>query len=119
MEYDNLLAGLTPAPLVQSGTIRLLAEETAYARGTVLAKSNVDNKLVILGTAADAEEELTADCVLCEDTVVGTDADVFVAVYAMGNLNEDALTVADGYTMTEADSDELRKKGIYLKTMFE
>lgn len=176
MAYDNLIAGITPPVHVSSGVIRKLAAETTLARGTVLAKSNVDNKLVILGTAkaeaADAiaptytltadvaitagktyytkvgdvytavaspvvgdigtyyemtdpgspaveAEVLTTDCILCDDVVVGTVADVNVAVYTAGCFNINALTVKESYAMTEADKDNLRERGIYLGTIFE
>lgn len=60
------------------------------------------------------EEILTPDCVLCDDTSVGTSADVNAAVYTAGNFNVNALTVNSGYTMTESDKDKLRERGIYL-----
>lgn len=117
MSYDNLIAGITPPVHVNSGTLRKLATETAYARGTVLAKSSGiagDGKLVILGTEAVENETLTPDCILCDDVTVGTDDDVDVAVYTAGCFNVDALIVKSGYTMTEDDKDKLRERGIYL-----
>lgn len=181
LEYEKLFAGVTPPAHVNSRIIRKLAVAATYARGTVLAKSSVDNKLVILGTAAvvssqafdgdaatttfvitdkpliinsvkvggsavaitsydastgkvvlaDApaagtgnviayydEEVLTPDCVLCEETAVGTAADVNAAAYTAGCFNEDALTVKSEYTLTEADKDKLRERGIYLGSVF-
>lgn len=117
MSYDNLIAGITPPVHVNSGTIRKLAAETTYVRGTVLAKSSGtagDGKLVILGTDAAENETLTPDCILCDDVTIGTDADVSVAVYTAGCFNVDALIVKGEYTMTEADKDKLRERGIYL-----
>jgi len=175
MTYDSLIAGVTPSVHVNSGIVRHPAVAATYARGAVLAKSSVDNKLVILGTTAEeaadavpptyaltedealtsgktyytrsgtegayvytvvaapnvaniatyyemtnpgspavAAEILTPDCVLCDVTTVGTAADVNTAVYTAGCFNADALTVKDGYTMTEADKDKLRERGIYL-----
>lgn len=175
MAYDKLIAGITPPVHVNSGTIRMLAVAAEYKRGTVLAKSSVDNKLVILGTTpadavdavaptyaltedtaltagktyytrsgsegsyvytpvdapdveniatyyemtdpgspAVAAEVLTPDCILCDDTGIGTDADVIVPIYTAGCFNSDALIVATNYTMTEADKDKLRERGIYL-----
>ena len=32
----------------------------------------------------------------------------------MGGFNEDALTVGEEYTITQADKDALRERGIYL-----
>ncbi len=175
MAYDKLIAGITPPVHVNSGIIRKLAAEATLVRGTVLAKSSVNNKLVILGTTpadavdavpptyaltediaitagktyytrsgaegsyvytavaapdvaniatyyemtnpgspAVAAEVLTTDCILCDDVEVGTAADVTVPVYTAGCFNHDALIVKDGYTMTEADKDKLRERGIYL-----
>lgn len=180
IEYDNLIAGVTPPIHVSSGIIKLLAVAATYPRGTVLAKSSVSGKLVILGTVAtesseafngnasatefvltakpltinsvkvggspvtvtsyDAstgkvklasapasgtnnvvvyfnDEVLTPDCILCDDTEIGTAADVNAAVFTSGSFNIEALTVKDGYTMTEADKDKLRERGIYLGTV--
>lgn len=178
MEYDKLIAGITPPVHVNSGTIRMLAVAAEYKRGTVLAKSSVDNKLVILGTTpadavdavaptyaltedtaltagktyytrsgsegsyvytpvdapdvenietyyemtdpgspAVAAEVLTPDCILCDDTNIGTEADVNVAVYTAGCFNKEALIVKSEYTLSEADKDKLRERGIYLGTV--
>lgn len=174
MEYDKLISGITPPVHVGSGTIRKLGAEAEYKRGTVLAKSSVDNKLVILGTtAASAQsavdptyaqtsdsdivegknyytesggvytlvnnpvkgslgsyyemtdpgapavdaEVLTVDCILTDNAVIGTSADVVTTVYTAGCFNIDALIVKDNYTMSEADKDKLRERGIYLGTV--
>lgn len=117
MEYDKLIAGITPPVHVNSGTIRMLAVAAEYKRGTVLAKSSVDNKLVILGTTPAAAEVLTPDCILCDDTNIGTEADVNVAVYTAGCFNKEALIVKSGYTLSESDKDKLRERGIYLGTV--
>jgi len=60
-----------------------------------------------------------ADCVLCDDVTVGTTSDENVAVYVSGCFNAAALIVDEDYTLTEADKDELRKKGILLGTVQE
>jgi len=180
MTYDKLIAGVAPAAIVESGKLRKLSTAATYPRGTVLAKSDIDNKLVILGTAAQQAveaaaavytitsdvaiaagktyytrsgsegsyvytavasplvadiatyyelttaavaaqdaEALTPDCILCDETAVGTAADVIAAVYTAGCFNESAITVADAYSMTEADKDKLRERGLYLRTIFE
>lgn len=182
MAYDKLIAGITPPVNVNSGILRKLAVAATYLRGTVLAKSSVDNKLVILGTEAaessqafngtgtetkftvtakpltinsvkvagvavtvtsyDAStgvvvlaaapaagtgnvvvyyplEVMTPDCILCDDVAIGTVDDVNVPVYTAGNFNRDALKVKELYTMTEADKDKLRERGIYLGIVLE
>ena len=105
MEYDKLIAGITPPVKVASGIITKLSAAATYPRGTVLCRSSGtggDGKLKILGTTAVENETLTPD------------ADANVAVYVMGCFNEDALTVDDEYTITQADKDTLRERGIYL-----
>lgn len=117
MEYEKLFASTEPAALVRGGTIRKLSAKATMARGTILAKSGGsagDGKLVILGTTAATNETLTPDCILCDDIEVGTTDDENVVVYVEGSFNEEALIVAENYTITEADRDALRLKRIYL-----
>lgn len=120
VEYDKLIAGVTPPIHVNSGVIRKLDTAATLVRGTVLAKSSGtagDGKLVILGTTALENETLTPDCILCDDIDVGTAADANAAVFTAGCFNIDALTIKDEYTMTEADKDKLRERGIYFGTV--
>ncbi len=119
MVPDQLIAGMTPPPQTASGTIAKLSTAATYKRGTVLAKSAKDNSLCILGTTAASGDTLTPDCILCDDTEVGTEAGTAAAVYVMGRFNVDALSVADSYTMTEADKDKLRERGIYLAQVWD
>lgn len=114
MEYDGLIADINPKLVVSGGTIRKLGTAGTIKRGTILAKSG-DNKLVVLGTAAASNEVLTAYCILCDDVDVGTADDVTAPVYLMGCFNSNKVTVADSYTMTEADKDALRNGGIIFK----
>lgn len=117
MEYDKLIAGMTPPVKVASGIITKLSAATTYPRGTILCRSSGtggDGKLKILGTAAGSSETLTPDCILCDDEEVGTDADANVAVYVMGCFNEGAVTVKEDYDITQPDRDALRERGIYL-----
>ena len=87
-------------------------------RGTILAKSSGtagDGKLVVLGTTAETNETLTPDCILCDDTDVGTAEDVNVPVYFAGCFDPEKVTVDEGYTITEDDFDKLRERGILFK----
>lgn len=118
MEFDGLIADINPKLVVSGGTIRKLSRADNIKRGTVLAKSGGtagDNKLVVLGTAAASNEVLTAYCILCDDVAVGTTDDVIAPVYLMGCFNSNKVTVANNYTMTEADKDALRNGGIVFK----
>ena len=103
MEYDKLIAGMTPPVKVASGVItKLTGSGATYKRGTILCRSS------------GASETLTPDCILCDDEEIGTDADVNVAVYVMGCFNEGAVTVKEDCDITQADRDALRERGIYL-----
>ena len=118
MEFDGLITDTSPAPIVRGGTIRKLSETTTLVRGTILAKSSGtsgDNKLVILGTEAGGDETLTADCILCDDVEVGTDTDVTVPVYYAGCFDPAKCTVKAEYSLSEADKDNLRVRGILFK----
>lgn len=119
VEYDNLISDLTPPVKVASGVISKLSAAATYARGTVLAKSTKDGKLYILGTTAGTGDTLTADCILCDPEDVGTADDVVAAVYVAGCFNPDAVKVADGYTITEADKDKLRERNLYFKSILD
>lgn len=122
MEFEKLFAGLEPKALTHPATIRKLGTAATIKRGTLLAKSSGtggDGKLVVFGTTAGSNETLTADCILTDDIEVGTAADENVLVYISGNFNEAALILATGATISEADRDELRKKGIILGTVQE
>jgi len=114
---ENLFAGLDPRALTKAGVLRKLGTAATLVRGTLLAKSSGsagDGKLVIFGTTAATNETLTADCVLAEDVAVGTSADENALVFITGNFNEDELTLASGASLTEADRDALRIRGILL-----
>lgn len=114
---ENLFAGLDPRALTKAGVLRKLGTAATMVRGTLLCKSSGsagDGKLVIFGTTAATNETLTADCVLAEDVAVGTSADENALVFITGNFNEDELTLASGASLTEADRDALRVRGILL-----
>lgn len=114
---ENLFAGLDPRALTKAGVLRKLGTAATLVRGTLLCKSSGsagDGKLVIFGTTAATNETLTADCVLAEDVAVGTSADENALVFITGNFNEDELTLASGASLTEADRDALRVRGILL-----
>lgn len=116
---ENLIAGLEPKALKKTGILRKLGTAGTLARGTLLAKSSGsagDGKLVIFGTSAANNETLTADCILAEDVPVGTSTDEPALVFITGNFNEDALIMASGASLAEADKDAMRIRGILLGT---
>lgn len=118
MEYDKLIAGIYPEVVKASGIIATTGSEATYLRGTVLAKSTANGKLFILGSTAASGDTLTPDCVLCDDTTVGT-GDCVGVVYVAGNFNVDTLIVANGYTLTEADKNKLKERGIYISQILD
>lgn len=118
--YDGLIVANEPVADVFTVTIRKEATAAAaYKRGTVLALSAGDGKLVILGSTATTNETLTANCILAEDVEVGTAADVTVLAYRTGHFARNKLAVASGYTLKATDEEELRKAGILLSDAIE
>lgn len=118
--YDGLIVANEPVADVFTVTIRKEATAAAaYKRGTVLALSAGDGKLVILGSTATTNETLTANCILAEDVEVGTTADVTVLAYRTGHFARNKLAVASGYTLKATDEEELRKAGILLSDAIE
>ena len=118
--YDGLIVANEPVADVLTVTIRKEATAAAtYKRGTVMALSVGDGKLVILGSTATTNETLTANCILAEDVEVGTTADVTVLAYRAGHFARNKLAVASGYTLKATDEEELRKAGILLSDAIE
>lgn len=118
--YDGLIVANEPVADVFTVTIRKEATAAAaYKRGTVLALSAGDGKLVILGSTATTNETLTANCILAEDVEVGTTADVTVLAYRTGHFARNKLAVASGCTLKATDEEELRKSGILLSDAIE
>ena len=80
VDYDGLI--VTNEPVADVFTVTIRKEASAKAtlkRGTVLALSSGtagDGKMVALGTTAASNETLTANAILCDDTEIGTGADV-------------------------------------------
>ncbi|MGN1370196.1 MAG: head decoration protein [Aristaeellaceae bacterium] len=111
MEYEKLFAGIEPPALVRGGVIAKGSSDVTLKRGTLLGKK--DGKLSIYG----GEPGVSPDCILTDDVTVGTSVDENVTVYISGNFNIDAVIVADEYTITEADKDTLRTKGILFGTV--
>lgn len=118
--YDGLIVANEPVADVLTVTIRKETTAAAtYKRGTVLALSAGDGKLVILGSTATTNETLTANCILAEDVEVGTTADETVLAYRTGHFARNKLAVASGYTLKATDEEELRKAGILLSDAIE
>lgn len=110
--FDGLITQLIPPVQVRGRTIRKLGTAGTIKRGTIMAISSTDGKLVVLGTAAGNGETLTPDCILTDDIEVGTANDVNAAVYTAGCFDLGKCIVASGYTVTAANLDALRTRDI-------
>lgn len=108
MEFDGLVTDLTPPVQIRGGTIAKVETVTIYKRGTIFGKKEDGTLSIYDGTT-------TPDCILCDEAVVGADADVNAAVYTAGCFDSGKVTVAEGYTLTVADIDNLRTRGIVFK----
>lgn len=111
-------AGYYEATNKDAGALKVVAS------GAVTGEINLASVTPVIGTytpeagdyvlyqKADVYE---ADCVLC-DAVDATSAAVDAVVYRTGHFNTDALKVKTSYTLTDADKDAFRAKGILLST---
>lgn len=108
---DNLIAKLFPP--AETFGIKVAGGEGVLKRGTVMALSGTD--YVVL----DAEATGKANCVLSDPVYASGESPVTAVAYRTGHLNRKALIVAEGYTMTAADEEELRKGGILLSDMLD
>lgn len=108
---DNLIAKLTPAAETFGIVIEKLEEATVLKRGTVLARDDVTGKYSVMSAGK------VASCVLSDAVEVGTEEDAVGVAYRSGNFNRAALFVAEGYTLSGADEDTLRKYDIILTDM--
>lgn len=108
---DNLIAKLFP-PATTFG-VTIPAGTGIVKRGTVLALNGNDYAVLAAATTGKA------NCVLADDVDASGDAPAVGVAYRTGHFNRKALIVADGYTLTTADEEELRKGGILLTDMAE
>lgn len=108
---DNLINSPQPPALTFGVVVR--AGQGELARGSVLGLSS-DGDYVILGATPDNGETITANCILADPVDAGGADAVTAIAYRTGHMNRNALIVADGYTFTAADEEELRKGGILL-----
>ena len=103
---ENLpVADVVAVKLVAAGVVK---------RGTVLTGTPGGADFAALSAAASASKALyvlAEDCDTTEDTVG--------IAYRTGHFNKNALIVADGYALTAADEETLRKSGILLADALE
>lgn len=106
---DNLIAKIHPA--AETFGVTIPAGSGLLKRGTVLALNGNAYSVLASGTTGKA------NCILADDVDASGGSSVVAVAYRCGHFNRKALTVADGYTMTTADIEELRKGGILLSDM--
>lgn len=94
-------AAVVSAYNAQTGVVTLSAAPAAGTKNVHITYEN---------PAADVP-----DCILCDDVIIGTDEDIKTAVYTAGCFDPNKVTVANGYTVTEADRDKLRERNIVFK----
>lgn len=116
---DNLIAKIYPPVEAVGVVIRKTEQETLLKRGTVLAVSSADRKLVILGTEEAESEVLVPAYILSDDILVDNTGDVTGVAYRSGNFNRKAVIVKDGYTLSADDEDNLREYSIVFSDMME
>lgn len=115
VDYDGLIVTNEPVADVFTVTIRKeTSKKATFKRGTVLALSSLDGKMVALGTTTGSDETLTANAILCDDTEIGTADDVEATAYRTGHFARNKLIFRGKYTMKPADEEALRAAGILL-----
>lgn len=107
---DNLIAGLFPRALFIG--VNIAAGSGQLARGTVLSRK--DDGTCEVMAAGGSPAYILADPVDASGTEV-----VAAAVYCSGNFNPRAVIVSEGYALTAADKDNLRKYNIVFTDMME
>ena len=98
---DNIFAGVAPAAV--TCMITVAASQGTLKRGSLISET---------GKLMATEETGKPAYILSDD--VDTTAETVALAYRTGHFRQDKLIVADGYTITDADKEALRGKGILL-----
>ena len=109
-DQDNLIARVYPRALTT--IVKIAAGTGALKRGTILSAKDD-------GTYEVMKSGGTPAYILVTDVDASSAEPVAAAVYRSGNFNPKAVIVADGYALTAADKDTLRKYGIVFTYMLE
>lgn len=120
--YDELFVENIPEADVV--TVKLAASQGILARGSLisgtpggnfaLVAAALGNKVTVTGEAESATVTETAAYVLADDVDTGTSGAVVCVAYRTGHFNRNAIKVGTSYTLTAADEEFLRGKGILL-----
>ena len=109
---DNLIARLFPRALTFG--MKIAAGEGEVKRGTVLAAKSDGTYITYAG-----DKGTVPSAILVQDVDASGSEAVAAVAYCSGNFNPNAVIVAEGYKLTAADKDALRKYDIYFTQMFE
>ena len=107
---DNLIAGLYPRALTTA--VKVVAGAGELARGTVLSRKED-------GTCEVMKDGGNPAYILVEPVDASGSEAVAAVVYYSGNFNPNAVIVGEGYALTAADKDTLRKYNIVFTNMME
>lgn len=107
---DNLIARMFPRALTTA--VKIIAGEGELARGTVLSRKDD-------GTCEVMKEGGTPAYILADPVDASGEEAVPAVVYRSGNFNPNAVIVGEGYTLSVADKDTLRKYDIVFTNMME
>lgn len=107
--FDNLFIENIPEADVVA--VKLAASQGVLARGTLISGTPGGSDFAALAIAADGAKALY---VLADDVDTGTDGAVVGIAYRTGHFNRAAVAVKEEYTLTAADEEVLRGKGILL-----
>ncbi len=106
---DNLIARLYPRALTVA--VKIAAGAGELARGTVLSCKEDGTCEPMAAGGAPAY--------ILADAVDASGEEAVAAAYRSGNFNPDAVIVGEGYALTAADKDTLRKYDIVFTHMLE
>ena len=107
---DNLIARLYPQALTTA--VKIAAGAGVVKRGTILCGKDD-------GTYEPMKSGGPPAYIMVTDVDASGAEPVAAAVYRSGNFNPNAVIVADGYDLTAADKDTLRKYDIVFTNMME
>ena len=115
MSYDNLLASTKHSPDVN--IVNIASGQGTVVRGTVLCLTSED-KYIVMGSDVDEGVTYKANCIVSDTVDTGTEAgdEVPVCVYVSGHMNSKALIVAESYTLSDDDKENLRLAGLYISS---
>lgn len=108
--YNKLIADTRHPADVK--IINIASGQGTLEAGTVISKATADGSFIVCGSDAGTAKYIVADVCESGDTTGSTVPGV---VYMSGSFRLDALVVADSYTLTDADVENLELTGNYVK----